>query len=234
MSVLKSMFLLSLTCLFVLPIFAETQKESLILSDLEKYRTGASIGINDLPWDASGVSFRWWRKGGSGREMTINKSSLIGNYGRRKMTEEDSIGMETEETHEKRLIFPGITYYFLNRKALSPEGMYLVKGIGFGTGFDISYDEVSPLEDGFSRDYKYYSGNIKLSFPVGVEHFFWEKFPNVSYSLSADINGSLSFSYRKEKTEYPDDYTLQSRDITDWDITPSFGISPAFYLRVYF
>ncbi len=234
MSVFKSIFVLCLTCIFVLSIFAETQKESLIPSDLEKYRTGVSVGINDLPWDAGGVSFRWWRKNGSGRELTINASSLSGNYGRRKMTEEDSIGTEIEDSHEKGLNFPDITYYFLNRKALSTEGMYFVKGIGFGTGFDIYYREVFPIEETIGRDYKYYSGNIKISFPVGIEHFFWEKFPNVSYSLSADIYGRLVFRYKKEKLEYPEDYIVQTREISEWYVTPSFGISPAFYLRVYF
>jgi hypothetical protein len=234
MSVFKSIFILSSMCLFVIPIFAETPKESLIPSDLEKYRTGASIGIDDLPWDASSVSFRWWRENGSGRELTINTSSLFANYGRREIVEIDSSGTETEDMYEKHLTLPDITYYFLNRKALNPEGMYIVKGIGIGTGFRFYHDENYSIGSGFDADYKYYSGNIKIFFPVGIEHFFWEKFPNVSYSMSADIHGGLTFTYKKEKMNYPDDYTVQTREITDWNITPSFGISPAFYFRVYF
>ena len=234
MPVLKKFFLPCLVFLFIPDLFAEEEKGSLVSSDLEKHRTGFSIGINDLPWDATGVSLRWWRENGSGRELNVAKSNLSGRYRRREQVEEDSLGMEIEETQEKTLSLPVITYYFLNRKALGVENMYLVKGIGIGIGFSASHlDSYSPENEITEKD-KRYSGTIQFSFPVGVEHFFWEKFPNISYSLNADIHGDLSLNYIKQMREYPDSYPIDARTLTDWYITPSFGISPSFYLRVYF
>lgn len=221
----------SLMCLFVIPIFAERPTESLLPSDLEKYRTGASIGINDLPWDASGISFRWWRENGSGRELIINRSYI--SYSRRESTEEDSLGIEIEQTtRSKSINMPDITYIFLNRKDLGTEGMYFVKGIGIGIDFRISYDDSYIPESDISREYKYYLTDLTLHFPIGIEHFFLEKYSNISYSLSADIYGTLSLGYRKGRTEYPDPYRISAYN--DWNMQTSFGISPAFYLRAYF
>lgn len=234
MSVFKKIFLLWLAYLFVLPVFGETDTDSINTIDLEKYRTGFSVGINDLPWDATGVSLRWWRKSGNGRELIINRTGIYINYSKGERTEEDSLGTETEQTRSKRINIPNITYCFLSRKPLGVKGMYLVKGIGLGAGFGISYNDIYPPEGEDAREYRYYSGNTTLSFPIGIEHFFLEKFPNISYSLSADIYGTLSFNYSKDIREYPDSYPIRSRTIADWYITPSFGISPAFYLRVYF
>ena len=201
MSKFKSIFLFGLTCLLVPSIFAETETESIISADVEKHRTGVSIGINDLPWDATGVSLRWWRKDGSGRELIINRSSIYISYSRGERTEEDSLGIEIEQTtREKYINIPDITYSFLNRKAIGAEGMYLVKGIGIGAGFRISYDNTYVPENNISREYKYYAGNLTLHFPIGIEHFFLEKYPNISYSLSADIYGTISFYNRKDRT----------------------------------
>ncbi len=229
----KSIFLFGLTFLLVPSIFAETGTDSIISTDVEKHRTGVSIGINDLPWDATGVSLRWWRKNGSGRELTINRSYI--RYSRGERTEEDSLGIEIEETtREKYINIPEITYSFLNRKAIGAEGMYLVKGIGIGTGFRISYDNTYAPESDISREYKYYSGDLTLHFPIGIEHFFLEKYPSISYSLSADIYGTISFYNRKDITAYPDSYPYNIRTVDDRYIQTSFGISPSFYLRAYF
>lgn len=234
MSFFKHLFLLILACSFVLPIFGETNTESINTVDLEKYRTGFSVGINDLPWDATGVSLRWWRSNGSGREFILNRTSIYIDYSREESIEEDSLGTETEQTRYKRISIPKITYFFMNRKPLGVEGMYLVKGIGLGSSFNISYDDIYPSESEDGREYRYYSVSTTLSFPIGIEHFFLEKFPNISYSLSADIYGTLSFNYSRERIEYPDFYSIRTRTRTDWYINPSFGVSPSFYLRVYF
>lgn len=233
MPILKSIFLFGLTCLLVPSAFAETETDSIIPADVEKYRTGFSIGINNLPWDATGVSLRWWRKNGSGRELTISRSYI--SYSRGERTEEDSLGIEIEQTsRDKSINIPDITFYFLNRKAIRGEGMYLVKGIGIGTGFRIFYDNTYAPESDLSREYKYYSGDLTLHFPIGIEHFFLEKYSNISYSLSADIYGTISIYNRKQITEYPDYYPYIIRTYDDWDIQTSFGFSPAFHLRVYF
>ena len=113
--------------------------------------------------------------------------------------------------------------------------MYFVKGIGLGAGFNVSHDDVYPSADDISQSYRTYSGDLTIHCPIGIEHFFWEKFPNVSYSLDADIYGSFYLSYRRTQRIYPESY-YTDRVITenDWYLRPSFGISPSFYLRVYF
>lgn len=233
MSVFKSIFMFSLMCLFVIPIFAETPTESLLPLDLEKYRTGASIGINDLPWDASGVSFRWWRENGRGRELIINRSYI--RYSRAESTEEDSLEIEIDgTTRDKYINIPEITYSFLNRKAMGAKGIYLVKGIGIGAGFRISLEDSYTPESDIIRENKYYAGNLTLHFPIGIEHFFLEKYSNISYSLNADIYGTISFYNRKNRTEYPDSYPYSISTDNIWDIQTSFGISPVFYIRAYF
>jgi hypothetical protein len=233
MSTFKSTFLLSLTFLLVLSVFAETETDSIISANVEKHITGFSIGINDLPWDAREVSFRWWRKNEIGRELTINKSYI--RYSRQEETEEDSLGIGIEETNrEKYINIPEITYSFLNRKPLGAERMYLVKGIGIGLGFRISYDDTYAPENNISREYKYYEGTFTIHFPIGIEHFFLEKYPNISYSLSADIYGTTTIYNRKDITSYPDSYPYTTRANNIWNTQTSFGISPTFYLRAYF
>jgi hypothetical protein len=234
MSLFKNIFLFTLIFTVAPSIFAETELENITSTESEKKKTCVSIGVNDLPWDATGVSLRWWRESGSGRELNVTKSNLSGRYRRVERIEEDSLESGIEKIREKYISLPVITYYFLNRKALGAENMYLVKGIGFGLGFSASHQDSYIPENDITEKDKRYSGTVKISFPVGVEHFFLEKFPNISYSLNADIHGTFSINYRKEMIEYPDSYPIEARTITDWYISPSFGISPAFYLRIYF
>ncbi len=228
---------LSLVLLFVSPLFAETQTDSIISADVEKHRTGFSIGINDFPWDATGVSFRWWRTNGSGRELILNKDGIKITYGKEEGTEVDSLEIENRQSREKEIYLPGIIYYFLNRKAIGVKGMYLVKGIGIGANFNIRrYDSNSDITGDYIRDieYRYYSGGLTFAFPIGIEHFFLEKYPNISYSLSADIYGTISLNYRKDIRNYADYYSHDISTDNDWYIEPSFGISPVFYIRAYF
>ena len=237
MSIFKNIFLLILICTVVPSIFAETETDSIISADVEKHRTGFSIGINDFPWDATGVSFRWWRTNGSGRELILNKDGIKITYGEEEGTEVDSLEIENRQTREKEIYLPGIIYYFLNRKATGVKGMYLVKGIGIGANFNIRrYDSNSDITGDHIRDieYRYFSGGLTIAFPIGIEHFFLEKYPNISYSLSADIYGTISLNYRKDIIIYADYYSPDSSTDNDWYIKPSFGISPAFYLRAYF
>ena len=66
--------------------------------------------------------------------------------------------------------------------------------------------------------------------PFGVEHFFWERFPYLSYSLQADLY--FSGTYRWEQ------YLKSGENMYEDQKTDSYGLGlgldPRFYFRVYF
>ncbi len=210
MSVFKSILLISITCLFVPSIFADTNIES-----ITNHRTGFSLGVDDFPWNAYEVSLRWWQDNGKGKELSIDKFYLSINK-----VESTSSG------YSRRTIisFPNITYYLLSRSPSSSfEDIYLVRGFGLGLGLDISLIEtVFSDTDRLYNDI--YQGSLSCYIPIGIEHFFWDKFPNLSYSIGFDLYGSISFRYRSQERNDTWQKTKEG--------TLNFGISsPKFFIR---
>ena len=125
-----------------------------------------SIGLNSLPWSASGVSLRWWDKNKSGSELIVNVLGLA--YDPRDFSY--NIG-PTE-----------IDYTWFDRnEILGVNNMFLVKGMGFGLDYYIYGDSSS------RRGHVY----LKILFPFGIEHFFYSGIPNLSYTVDATFYGAI-------------------------------------------
>lgn len=217
MSVFKSIFILSFTCTFVLPIFAETKIKDIKTHDLDKYRTGFSLGVDDFPWNAKDVSLRWWQENGKGKELSIEKFYLT-------INKSGSETITSEESMRTVISFPNITYYLLSRSpSRFSENMYLVRGFGLGLSLDIVLRETTFSDiDKLINDI--YQGSLSFHIPIGIEHFFWDKYPTLSYSIGFDLYGSIVFRY-----------SSQNRNDT-WQKTKegtlNFGISsPKFFVR---
>jgi hypothetical protein len=212
MPILKIIILLSITCLLVPPIFAETDIES-----TTNHRTSFSLGVDDFPWNASEVSLQWWQDNGKGKELAVEKFYLT-------INKSESETITSENSRRTTISFPNVSYYFLSR---SPsrlfENLYLVRGFGFGLGLDISLIEtVFSDTDRLYNDV--YLGSLSCYIPIGIEHFFWDKFPNLSYSIGFDLYGSFSFRYRSQERN---DTWQKSKEGT-----LNFGISsPKFFIR---
>lgn len=187
MSVLKNILLLSLVSVFVPPIFAETNTEI-----IEKQRDGFSLGVNDFPWNAYEVSMRWWNENGNGKELSIDKFYI---------SIDQSESTESSRSNRTSITFPNVKYYFLSRRPSSfSEDIYFMRGFGVGLGFGISLSEIehvipSPRE---RVENNHYWSSFSLYIPIGIEHFFWDKFPNLSYSIGFDLYGSVSLDYRSQ------------------------------------
>jgi len=212
MSVFRNIFFLIIACLFVPSIFAETETES-----ITKHRTGFSLGVDNFPWNASEVSLQWWRDNGKGKELSIERFYLT-------IDKRESETITSENSRRTEIIFPNVTYYFLFRSPSSSfEDIYLIKGFGFGLGLDISLREtVFSATDRLFDDV--YQGSLYFYIPIGIEHFFWDKFPNLSYSIGFDLYGSVILRY-----------VSHNRNDT-WQKTKggtlNFGISsPKFFVR---
>ncbi len=212
MSILKIIILLSITCLFVPSIFAETNIES-----ITKHRTGFSLGVDDFPWNASEVSLRWWQDNGKGKELAVEKFHLT-------INKSESETIAPENSRRTTISFPNITYYFLSRSPSSSfEDIYIIRGFGFGLGLDINLREtVLSATDRLFDDA--YQGSLSFYIPIGIEHFFWDKFPNLSYSIGFDLYGSIILRYvshnRYDTWQKAKEGTL------------NFGISsPKFFIR---
>ena len=210
MPILKIIILLSITCLLVPPIFAETDIES-----TTNHRTSFSLGVDDFPWNASEVSLQWWQDNGKGKELSVERFYFSINK---------SETLESENSRRTIISFPNIAYYLLYR---SPsrffENLYLIRGFGFGLGLDISLTETTFSDTDRLSDDNYW-GSLSLYIPIGIEHFFWDKFPNLSYTIGCDLYGSIGFRY------------LSRNRIVTWqkvkEGTLNFGISsPKFFIR---
>ena len=212
MSVFKRIFVISLMCLFVLPMFAETDTES-----ITNHRTGFSLGVDDFPWNAYEVSLQWWQDNGKGKELSVEKFYLT-------INRSESETIASENSRRTAISFPNVSYYFLSRSpSRFSEDLYLVRGFGFGLGLDISLIEtVFSDTDRLYNDT--YQGSLSCYIPVGIEHFFWDRFPNLSYSIGFDLYGSISFRYRSQERNDTWQKTKEG--------TLNFGISsPKFFIR---
>ncbi len=219
MAVFKNIFFLIIACLFVPSIFAETETRNVIINeitnDLEEYRTGFSLGVDDFPWNACRVSLQWWNKDGIGKELSIDKFYLSINKVE---------STESEYGRRTTISFPGVTYYFLYRDSSSSlNGLYVIRGFGFGLGFETYFSEITHFNIDHSID-KRYTSSLSVYIPIGIEHFFWDRFPNLSYSVGFDLYGSFSYSYR-----FRDSNDNQQRGREG---TLNLGISsPKFFIR---
>jgi len=167
-----------------------------------------SIGLNDLPWHANRVSLRWWNDNNRGKELNINEISLAYNY----YPDDDySIMINTQE----------LSLYFLRRDPLSVAyGMYFVKGVGLGLGFKGRFSRET-LYEGVVMKSSSFSIPLTIHFPFGIEHFFWNRCKNISYSIDADIHATIQYNYEKNNVVTRHIYT-------------SFGVASKFFLRFYF
>lgn len=166
-----------------------------------------AIGINSLPWLATGVSFRWIDKNKNGNELKIGTTSLTYDS----LTFAYSTASSIEYTWFERNRIPGFS------------DAYSYVGMGIGLQWDISrttyYFEPS-------RSFQDRIIITRVLFPVGVEHFIFKEIPNLSYSI--EVNLVLEFQYAR----YIDNYNYTSYDYTRY--SGAINISPRFYIHWYF
>ncbi len=219
MSFFKNILLMSLVLLFVSPLFAETNIES-----TAKHRAGFSLGVDDFPWNANEVSLRWWQENGKGKELAVDRFYL---------SIDQIASTETETRKRTTITFPNIKYYFLSRSHSSfSEDIYFIRGFGLGLGFDINlitteYPAQSTRERTNTNDYW---SSFSFYIPIGIEHFFWEKFPNVSYSIGFDLYGSIQLNYRSQQQIFREpQYEIWQKSKGG---SLNFGMSsPKFFIR---
>jgi hypothetical protein len=180
-----------------------------------------SIGLNGIPWDATRVSFRIWKDERKGLEISVGKIDF---------GSED----QGEFTTYRFLKIDRIRFDWLRRsQPMSIEGLFLVRGYGLGLSGD-----ASEYEDD-RRDNDYYMEMYRLRqrariylflyLPLGIEYFFWERYPNVSFSVQADFYCRFGYGYDFEYQSYYDieEYESHSGYFT-------IGLEPSFYFRFYF
>ena len=166
----KVMVLLSIIVLmigFCYPVLAE---DTSITSD--QFQTRYSIGVNNLPWQATSFSLRWWNSEDSGHEFSVNTVSLFYQIN------------DNGELHSG-CDLTGLRFDWLHRRKVDGiRNCYFIWGDGLGFGY--SSKSLAPtITENIGTLYAY--------FPIGVEHFFLEKYPNISYSVQLDIYGGLSY-----------------------------------------
>lgn len=159
----------------------------------------SSIGVQLLKWNEYGVSFRKWKDDTRGRELVMSNISSYFKFDK------------TETSYQ----MPTLHYNILERKPVS-EGIYYVGGIGLG--LDLGYTSYC----GCGALKWVVDTTVGLRFPAGIEHFFLEKYPNVSYSLQLDPHISLNYMHK----EYLAKTSKEGR--------VTVGFAPAVFLRVYF
>ncbi len=165
--------------------------------EISPFKNKFSIGINDLPWNASTISFRWWKNKDRGSELSIGRFS----------------GKIEKENDELNLVadISEIRYDWLRRKKCTLlENSYTTRGIGIASTFRGSFH-------GESRkvDFSFY-----IRFPIGFEHFFLKRYPNISYSLQADFYSGLGY-------EHSAPYNVNVAHLY-------LGVAPRFFFRFYF
>jgi hypothetical protein len=185
--------------MFTGPLYAQDD------SGMESSDFTKSIGVNNLPWDATGVSFRWWKDDNKGRELIIGSLSSSLKW--------------RDDLSYSLFNLSGLQYYLLERKELSsPENIYFTKGIGFGLGFQTTnnHDAANP-DDQFQI-------NAAFLLPIGIEHFFLNNHQNISYSIEANPSAGLAYSY----------FYSHAGNYTRHDMKLFIGVNPKFYIRIYF
>ena len=67
--------ILAITILFVVclsySIYGQETASPDEISSISSITNKYAIGINDLPWEASRVSFKWWKDENRGRELSV-------------------------------------------------------------------------------------------------------------------------------------------------------------------
>lgn len=178
-----------------------------------------SIGLNDIPWNATRVSFRLWRKERKGLELSIGKIDF---------------GSESQSEFAiyRFIKVEQIRFDLLSRsQPMSIEGLFLVRGYGLGFSGDAweqeddrrtVYDDAYRLRQR-ARIYLY------LYMPLGIEYFFWERYPNISFSVHADFYFRFGYGYNYEYEIYYDRSEYENHSVYF-----TLGLDPSFYIRFYF
>ena len=186
-----------------------------------------SIGVNDLPWDATKISLRWWKSENRGHELSLG-------YFRAEIGDKEYAS--DYATRDGDLVDVSVTeirYDWLRRKK-SPllDELYITGGIGFAVDFSVRSDESRSFYDydtiELRDEYKFASTSFYARFPIGFEHFFLKKYPNISYSLEADFYAGVGYDYASSRHE---GLSLVKSDTKAGEI--SLGVIPRFYFRFY-
>lgn len=199
-------FIFFLICVFISSssTFA-LQKDQIQLPEYSK-----SIGIDNLPWDANKVSFRWWKNQSEGKEI------VIGNFAAKTTWANDRPGEWTSLT--------GIQYFsYKKNNLLESNRIHFTKGIGFGlSATTYNYISLSNVKRSSDR----FTGNATIYFPVGIEHFFLNNYPNISYSLEANPYGNIIYQYNYYDPDSGNNSTYHR-------VSFSLGAGVRFYIRYY-
>ena len=168
-----------------------------------------SIGIDNLPWDASKVSFRWWKNKSVGKEIVIGNFSAHTTWG--------------NDRPDEWLSLTGIQFFSYNKNnLLESNRIHFTKGIGFrlsATTHNYSFPNSKSLTDRFI-------GAAAIYFPVGIEHLFLNKYPNISYSLEANPYGNIIYQYNYHDPDSGNNSTYHRASF-------SIGAGVRFYIRYY-
>ncbi len=168
-----------------------------------------SVGLNNMPWDVSRLSFRWWRNKYKGHEFTIFISS------RADISGGNSSGIHISEIRYDRL---------WRKRSRYIRGLYHVSGVGLGAGFDtlLKTRDTSSIQNSFD-------GFLILYVPVGIEHFFLKSFSKLSYSLQVDFYGRVNYRH----INFKDDKKDRFRDAYEEEWAISLGMRFQFFIRLY-
>lgn len=200
--------MVTLCLLFVLgfPVWAEDEPtlDDPTLNGTEPVQGTFSIGVNNFPWLASSMSLRWWKNENVGREF------MIGTIGLEVSAQADTYeGSTSSEFSISRL-----RYDWLHREKTDlMDNLYYIWGNGIGLVYDT---EKTDILSNLEVDLIYYH-------PLGFEQFFWDKYPNLSYSIQADFYAGVSYFSRS--TSYNSGYETST--------SFSVGVQPRFFLRYY-
>ena len=216
-------FKIFFSVLIVMSVLVFIGGESLVAADHSaesNFTKGFSIGINDIPWDATKVVFRWWRNEYSGIEFEIGDFSLS-------ITNSGVGGSDNNYTN---INVGRIRFNFLKRRAAGDwSGLYLVYGVGVGVSFAGKWEESDFSYTGCVQK-KTIQPKLLLFVPFGVEHFFWKRFPYLSYSLEADLYFSGTYRYKYRHSESED--IVETQEYGDYFL--GMGFDSRFFLRLYF
>ncbi|MCK4351499.1 MAG: hypothetical protein KAX13_11600 [Candidatus Krumholzibacteria bacterium] len=188
-----------------------------------------SIGLDNIPWEASSVSFRIWKDERKGLEISLGRIDF---------------GFEERDEYSTHrfLRFDRIRFDWLRRsQPLSIEGLFLVHGYGLGLSAD-AWERKSDRKSGdqyYTNDY-YLRQKARiylyLYLPLGIEYFFWERYPSVSFSVQADFYCRFGYGYEFEFSSYYNSfsnfYTSKEHERHSGYFT--LGLEPSFYFRFYF
>jgi hypothetical protein len=187
--------------------------------DTSYFQNHFSIGINDLPWEASSASLKWWKNGKTG--FQLNVGSITTGYSK------------TESTYDNESILNGgisnIGVYWLRRDALKRiNGFFIEKGLGVSTSIfgNLRYRTVRSASDTLSDSLADSRIYVDVRLPLGFEHFPIRGTNNISYSLDLDFYLGSGYLYRRNVDERNTGSRMNNFNF-------SIGVTPRFYLRWY-